>query len=407
MADSENKPTVFRFRNIFAILCVLLFILSILTYNKGDLACLDGGSSELIANWIGPLGAHISSFFFYAFGVATYPVVFLLLLCTIRSFIPVKTHRKGYFLCLGMMILGLAVLFGLFPAEFVRTTDALGIGHAKEPALALSGGVLGSYLAAPETAIFAPGLIRGCIGMVGTLICSLVFLICGAVFLFLADWKEIFVLLLKRTALPVSSFALEKEENQRVPERPAQQKAEEPPAAASVPEEKSRPETPPVQNVSLPEEKQERIPAAEIRHSGNETPSPEAENPEEALPEPSSSSSSVSAAVVMPARSEEEVNPGDDPYSQPQKVQTPVSNRTNRQQAMNTEMDRPYELPSIYLLDKPKEVRGEDADYLDTAKAILQSTLDSFDINGRVADTIIGPRITRFEISLEPGVRVE
>ena len=109
----------------------------------------------------------------------------------------------------------------------------------------------------------------------------------------------------------------------------------------------------------------------------------------------------------MPSRPAEERNPEDDPYSQTQKSQVTVSNRTNRQQAMNTEMDRPYELPSIYLLDKPKEVRGEDADHLDTAKAILQSTLDSFDINGRVADTIIGPRITRFEISLEPGVRVE
>ena len=406
MADSEIKPTVFRFKNIFAFLCVLLFILSILTYDKGDLSCLDGGSSQLIANWIGPLGAHISRFFFYAFGVATYPVVFLLLLCTVRSFIPVKTNRKGYFLCLGMMILGLSVLFGLFPAEFVQTTESLGIGHAKEPALALSGGVIGSYLAAPETAVFAPGLIRGCIGMVGTLICALVFLISGTVFLFLADWKEVFVLLLKRTAqLQTTSFALEDEEKTCVPERPVQKKAEVIPAAAnSVPVETTEQETPPPpRNVSVPEDRQEKDVSFENRIPGNMTPG---EDPEEE-PVPETQPQSVSGAVVMPSRPAEERNPEDDPYSQTQKSQVTVSNRTNRQQAMNTEMDRPYELPSIYLLDKPKEVRGEDADHLDTAKAILQSTLDSFDINGRVADTIIGPRITRFEISLEPGVRVE
>ena len=66
-----------------------------------------------------------------------------------------------------------------------------------------------------------------------------------------------------------------------------------------------------------------------------------------------------------------------------------------------------YNLPPVSLLDKPKDVKNEDDEYLKQASEILQATLDSFEINGRVTDTVVGPRITRFDIQLEPGVKVE
>ena len=127
----------------------MLVLLSIFTYHSSDLAVLDGGTSEPIRNWFGPLGAYISRTFFLAFGVATYPIVLLLLLCTIRSFIPVPVLRRGYFVSILSVIAGLSVLFAVFPVEFVSQTASLGIGHAGEPANALSGGIFGSFLAAP------------------------------------------------------------------------------------------------------------------------------------------------------------------------------------------------------------------------------------------------------------------
>ena len=97
-------------------------------------------------------------------------------------------------------------------------------------------------------------------------------------------------------------------------------------------------------------------------------------------------------------------NPND-PYSLDQK--TTVTRSTVPRTVLRPDNDRPYELPPISLLDKPKENRGEDERYLDLARATLQATLDSFDINGTVCHAVVGPRITRFEIDLQPGVRVE
>ena len=66
-----------------------------------------------------------------------------------------------------------------------------------------------------------------------------------------------------------------------------------------------------------------------------------------------------------------------------------------------------YVLPPISLFDKVKEEKTEDRIHLEHTQKTLQATLDSFGIAGRVSDIVIGPRITRFEVSLDPGVKVE
>ena len=176
---AEEKTVHFKIRYIFIGLAVLLFVLSIFTYSSTDLAVLDGGISEPIHNWAGPLGAHISRFFFILFGVATYPIVLLLLVSTVRSFIPKPLNRKGYIPSLLMVIVGLSVIFAVFPAEFVNITARLGIGHAGEPEKALSGGTFGALLAAPAADGCADGLIRRCIGPIGTSICAIVLILSG------------------------------------------------------------------------------------------------------------------------------------------------------------------------------------------------------------------------------------
>ena len=70
-------------------------------------------------------------------------------------------------------------------------------------------------------------------------------------------------------------------------------------------------------------------------------------------------------------------------------------------------MKENYEMPPVSLLDQPKETRSEDVNYLDQAKATLQAILDSHGIDGIVCKTVVGPRVTRFEIDLQPGVRLE
>ena len=430
---AEEKTVHFKIRYIFIGLAVLLFVLSIFTYSSTDLAVLDGGISEPIHNWAGPLGAHISRFFFILFGVATYPIVLLLLVSTVRSFIPKPLNRKGYIPSLLMVIVGLSVIFAVFPAEFVNITARLGIGHAGEPEKALSGGTFGALLAAPAADGCADGLIRRCIGPIGTSICAIVLILSGLFLIFMADWKIFF---LKPTAAAKPQHS--------VPE-PVQPKASlanaakepEPISGAAAPE-TGQPEEKNLKNKLLgifskkdaqPEAagqpaaqtqvspsvqaelatakpaaaiNSELVPAAEAAQK----PDMAQEIPPTVEPVPSAGTKqpqeqlSVPAPDKMPPPGE---NP-DDPYSHTQKS---AVTKSHRREVMIPDSSRPYELPPVSLLDKPKENRGEDEGYLDLAKVTLQATLDSFEINGSVCKTVVGPRITRFEIALQPGVRVE
>ncbi len=64
-----------------------------------------------------------------------------------------------------------------------------------------------------------------------------------------------------------------------------------------------------------------------------------------------------------------------------------------------------YVLPNERLFDQPKEVANEDTEHLEHSQNVLQSTLDDFHIAGHVMRAVVGPRVTRFEITLDPGVK--
>ena len=424
MADEETFTLKWRY--VFAGLAVLLFVLSIFTYTSTDLSVLDGGISEPIRNWAGPLGAYISKFFFLSFGVATYPIVLLLLLCAVRSFIPRPVNRKGYIPSILLVIVGLSLIFAVFPAEFINLTARLGIGHPGEPEKALSGGIFGSFLAAPASSGCPDGLIRRCIGPIGTSICSIVLILAGLFFIFMADWKVFFFGEKSAktkpaetggnepaTAVTPASGATPVPAPQDKAPAAAVQTPETPQSGPAMAEETGR-KTGILSMFGKKEEKKESADASQAEAPAPAEAAP-AVNPPEAVaavsgreppapapdPEPASEIRKPGAAEAKtPANGE---NP-DDPYALTQKS---TVTKSTRRQAPIPDSDRPYELPPVSLLDRPKENRGEDEEHLDLAKATLQATLDSFDINGTVCNTVVGPRITRFEIDLQPGVRVE
>lgn len=70
-------------------------------------------------------------------------------------------------------------------------------------------------------------------------------------------------------------------------------------------------------------------------------------------------------------------------------------------------MNTDYQMPTVTLLEKGKEVEGEALDFIEANEKLLQSTLDSFGIKGKVIGHVSGPCVTLYEISLEPGVKVE
>ena len=65
-----------------------------------------------------------------------------------------------------------------------------------------------------------------------------------------------------------------------------------------------------------------------------------------------------------------------------------------------------YVLPPVTMLSQGDEGGGEDLEEISAAKSALEQTLDDFGIRGWVSNHTTGPRVTRFEITLEPGVNV-
>ena len=66
-----------------------------------------------------------------------------------------------------------------------------------------------------------------------------------------------------------------------------------------------------------------------------------------------------------------------------------------------------YQLPDVGLLSVPPHREGETVAEISRKRDIITRTLREFGIAGEVTDHAVGPRVTRFEITLAPCVRVK
>lgn len=75
--------------------------------------------------------------------------------------------------------------------------------------------------------------------------------------------------------------------------------------------------------------------------------------------------------------------------------------------ALEGQVNKSYELPSIELLDAPKKVK-KPTNHVLIEKDIekLEQVLRDFGINGKVVEVNIGPSITQYELSIASGTRV-
>lgn len=405
MPQEQSEETAqFKFRYVLIAIPLLLFILSIASHNPADLAVLEGGSAEPVRNLIGPLGAKIARILFYLFGLAIYPITVFLLICLGRSFIPVPTKRKGYTGAMAAVIIGITLLMAMWPQDTLQWTARLGIGHTGAPELALSGGVLGAQFAAPAVGDYLDaGLIRRHIGTVGTLIVALAFLLSGMIFVFLADWKTLLLANLdfkvsvkKKRVEPMFE---EDDEEDDVP-RPAVKKPQVQPYRPAPEQEKQEEQ----HSQQADDKEDDGIPPFDA----DPAPAPSPEDPVKKSP-PGSFSNFEGEPPDMPGR-QHTANP-----LPPPRITNGMNGTAGQsaasahlaQQTAGLSTNSNYVLPSINLFDKVKDEKTEDRDHLARTQEILQATLDSFGIAGRVSDIVIGPRITRFEVSLDPGVKVE
>lgn len=338
----------FRFSYVFIIILILLLFLSIFSHSREDIAVLEGGKDLPLHNWIGPAGAHFSRMAFYSFGVAAYPIIFFLAICALRPLLRYPLNRKGYAGALIAVIAGITILFAMYPERFCHLTEELGVGHHSAPCLALSGGVIGQKLAAPLSS-HESGFITSYIGTIGTFIVAIVFLLSGLVFIWIADWQVVFKAYLEnRRKRFDADNPLDKFREKRL------------------------------------FDKEQRF--QELRKKAEEE--ARQENQKTTAPSP-------------PPVAKNEENEADEKHfreASPKKEQHRKICRID---------DTGYVLPPVTLLDKGKEIQGESEDIIAASRNLLQSTLNSFGVEGMVVGEISGPRVTRYEISLAPGVKVD
>ena len=372
MAEEKNKKIskktpegrVFKLRYAFYMTATLLIILALVSHSPADNSILDGGSEGLMQNWIGYAGAYFSRYCFFFFGIAAFPIVGLLLVCALRPLLPYPTSRRGYSGALLILILGTAILFASKPESFIDWTASLGIGRSNVPESALSGGVIGQILAAPPSFRgegIPAGYIRRFIGTVGTVVLAGIFVLAGLIFIWLADWAIVFKSLVAKApdaALAVNGFAKRFQRD--------------------VTLETVLPSLPPTSmpiNENLESSREAllnlRQESMDIRH---------AEMQPEEKPIPVSGLNSAEPAIHSTVKGESLAAP-------------------KKQNA--------YILPPITMLSKGPETDGESSVDIERCRSILQQTLESFNVDGRVSGIISGPRVTRYEISLAPGVKVE
>jgi S-DNA-T family DNA segregation ATPase FtsK/SpoIIIE len=68
--------------------------------------------------------------------------------------------------------------------------------------------------------------------------------------------------------------------------------------------------------------------------------------------------------------------------------------------------ERPYELPPLDLLSTGRALGGDPSRTIAAQSKALQETFDQFGINAKVARSSRGPTVTRFEVEIGPGVKV-
>lgn len=372
----EEAINVFKLRYCFYIIAALFILLALFSHNPSDFAVIQGGSDSPVSNWIGEVGARLSCALLYMFGLAAYPIVFILVACALRSLLPLPTSRRGYSGMLLLLILGITVLFAIHPQTFTEQTETLGIGRRDMPNSALSGGVIGQVLAAPSSDGIPAGYVRRFIGTIGTIIAASVFVLAGLVLIWFADWQPAIRWLLSLNTSPYD------EQDER---------------ASNDNNDNNDIKAAKLQKEEKEKEKEKEKEAAELallelRRQSLESKSDSIKAEKKEEPVKAEPVAVVEERLPKIVKAEKIEDFEDEPKHSPVPVRKSHGD---------------YELPSIFLLGKGRESSGENAGNVERSKQILQETLASFNVEGEVTGTITGPRVTRFEVSLAPGVKVD
>lgn len=413
-----------KIKAVISFVLTLLLLLAFVSYNQVDCAVLAGGAGGSPQNWIGHAGAWISVVSFHLFGLAAYLIPLLFLLRTLRSFVSGAGRSVVFWSGALLVIFGSVLLFGLAPEPFCSVTDYLGLGRRQLPQLALSGGTLGQILASPAyessdgVLMLSEGWMRQFIGAVGTMVVGLSFLLSGLVVIYINDWHRLLFERINSDA-DIESEPRRRSFHARDIERTRKEDDFEP-------EEQITPKRSRLLDFLRrgEEDGKEQEMAASRSVSGKsierlfdepemEQALSEIKNPASPLPRANDTVVEQELPVETPVQAaqsmvnEEKTVLKNEPV--PEIKETPKVNTrpvAPGEKAVGA-ASRDFVLPPVTMLARGSEIIGENSEAIERSREILQRTLEDFNIMGRVSGYISGPRVTRFEITLDPGVNVK
>ncbi|MBE6358792.1 MAG: DUF87 domain-containing protein [Lentisphaerae bacterium] len=432
-AEKETAPRhQIRLRNIFICAAMLLALLAVISHSPQDWNTINGGVKAPLMNWVGSLGAHVSMVLLFSCGIAAYILVILLLLRSFRRLFPGAGSFRSFFTGTVLVMCGAMLLLALFPESFAFITHNLGLGRSEVAEKALSGGIIGQFFAAPPCEPGIPGgFLRELIGVPGTTILGWVMVIAGGVILYIEDWHRI----VRRFVLNPGAAAAEGASRtllQKIAERQAARRAaaeaeyeeeygeEDADGAEDEPAEETLVNIP--EKTKKSEKKFSRLSA--LLHSGEEISTDEiAAVPERKVVRENPAAEENIDAEDLPTDDIPEDLPAEPPPASgrfsPASLRSAAEKTAGIQEipVVNQQVVTPGEklrgmygdfiLPPPTMLAAGTNVVGENVDAIELAKSKIQQTLENFSIPGKVSGHVSGPRVTRYEITLEPGVNVK
>ena len=385
--------------------CVAFFcLLALISYSPDDIDYIYGGSSVVPENWIGPAGAKFSWYMLLNFGLVSYLAVVVLLLRVVRLFFPEAGAFRKFFCGFLLLCGGLLLLLGLEPMVFSPVVVRLGLGREAIPELSMPAGILGQVLAAPPLKGAIPGFLPAIIGTIGTLVAGWILTVAGITVLYITDWYQLVRMWMMRDGEPASGGRLNRAGRRRWMDEDEEEdddifdevEPEKTPAAVKTPAVAEK------NNDAKPSRLRDLFRAGEEIEEDPDS----ATEPEEPVGElfenvsadtPEKIQTPANAAVVPASAAASAVAPAELPD---------VSTKVVRQgENLHGEIGE-FVLPPISMLAEGRNVVGENRDAIELASTKIQQTLDDFGIAGRVTGFVSGPRVTRYEITLDPGISV-
>ncbi|MBQ9087413.1 MAG: DNA translocase FtsK 4TM domain-containing protein [Lentisphaeria bacterium] len=436
----KNNTAEFKLRYIVLLLLAVFVLLALLTYSPEDANSIYGGTNALPENWIGPVGAKFSWYMLVNFGLSSYIIAFMLLLRSIRLFMasPGRTVKFIY----GTLLIwgGILLLFGLEPVIFTPVAANLNLGRMDVPELSIPGGVIGQFLAAPPSEGVSAGILTGTIGAIGTMVCGWILVVAGITVVYISDWYGVVRQWMLGGRNADDEYDDDEEEDEeedsgffsrwRRRSRVVQDEYEDEDYDDDADGEEEPPAPVRRSRLSAVAEGAGDVEPGKGKHLSRLRDIFRLDEEEsETEKEDELAAASAGKHTVELFDDEDDVEDGDDveaAFAAASRVSGNVTVPVSAPSAAAAIQDTPevstkvvqqgeklrgevgdFVLPPITMLAQGTNIMGESSDAIELASNKIQQTLDDFGIAGRVTGFVSGPRVTRYEITLEPGINVK